>query len=382
MRYLKAIRASVVRFCYLIHGSVGVFLTVYLTQNSYYWFTAAALILCMIEIILTFKCNEGGEWRWFTPMILIYLSLVIPIVWVLEYTMLELRIEVMNRTQSDKCPVFLEQVLVNPCKEPSTIFCSILLQDIYNQKLRISTTYQQTLMLTLIVGRWVVPKGGLTQDELSQLLLVYVGIAADMLEFSSETMKLEDIACRREIFTVILCVWSWSTLQFSLCLTSKKRRRRIQVRELKFGKDTRLHSGMHKLKAYLCHAEIWALMTDVILQDAPYLVTRVYILCNFNAVNQSLIFFTCKNALLLMLQFYRLYVVINVNRRERKRGSSYRVTECGINGAEENVPKDGINCQIGVPKYKQDSAQSVQMAIYTISSKQALPLDGNVHGDR
>lgn len=37
-------------------------------------------------------------------------------------------------------------------------------------------------MVILIVGRWLLPKGELTRDQLSQLLLVYIGMAADIIE--------------------------------------------------------------------------------------------------------------------------------------------------------------------------------------------------------
>ena len=42
---------------------------------------------------------------------------------------------------------------------------------------------EQFLMLILIIGRWMLPKGDLTRDQLSQLLLVYIGTAADIIEF-------------------------------------------------------------------------------------------------------------------------------------------------------------------------------------------------------
>lgn len=48
---------------------------------------------------------------------------------------------------------------------------------------------QQQLIFVLILGRWMLPKGKLTRDQLSQLLLVYIGIAADILEFSTEGLK-------------------------------------------------------------------------------------------------------------------------------------------------------------------------------------------------
>lgn len=46
-----------------------------------------------------------------------------------------------------------------------------------------ATVIEQFLMLILIIGRWMLPKGGLTRDQLSQLLLVYIGTAADIIEF-------------------------------------------------------------------------------------------------------------------------------------------------------------------------------------------------------
>lgn len=44
-------------------------------------------------------------------------------------------------------------------------------------------TLEQLLLLLLILGRWMLPKGKLTHDQLSQLLLVYIGTAADIVEF-------------------------------------------------------------------------------------------------------------------------------------------------------------------------------------------------------
>ena len=48
----------------------------------------------------------------------------------------------------------------------------------------------QVLLLLLIIGKWFLPiGGGVTRDELSQLLLIFVGTAADILEFTSETLS-------------------------------------------------------------------------------------------------------------------------------------------------------------------------------------------------
>lgn len=53
-------------------------------------------------------------------------------------------------------------------------------------------TLEQLLLLLLILGRWLLPKGKLTHDQLSQLLLVYIGTAADIVEFF-EAFKEEEV---------------------------------------------------------------------------------------------------------------------------------------------------------------------------------------------
>lgn len=48
----------------------------------------------------------------------------------------------------------------------------------------------QILLILLILGKWFLPVAGdLTRDQLSQLLLMFVGTAADILEFTSETLS-------------------------------------------------------------------------------------------------------------------------------------------------------------------------------------------------
>lgn len=62
-----------------------------------------------------------------------------------------------------------------------------------------ATVIEQFLMLILIIGRWLLPKGDLTREQLSQLLLVYIGTAADIIEFfdSFKVLRLHFIALFR-----------------------------------------------------------------------------------------------------------------------------------------------------------------------------------------
>ena len=47
----------------------------------------------------------------------------------------------------------------------------------------------QTLLFVLVIGRWLLPKGDITRNQLSQLLLVFIGVGADILEFATGLQK-------------------------------------------------------------------------------------------------------------------------------------------------------------------------------------------------
>ncbi len=165
---------------------------------------------------------------------------------------------------------------------------------------------EQVLFFLLIMGRWLLPKGQLSRDQLSQLLLVYVGIAADSLEFSLETLKIPQVLCDFLLIAIILGVWSWSLLQFTLVLTSVSAPR---PRMAATKKSKSFFGGC-------CENEIWALIITMFLQDAPYLAVRLYLIAGLRVVNQMMVFFTIKNGILVILQLYRMFVLCCVPKEQ------------------------------------------------------------------
>lgn len=83
---------------------------------------------------------------------------------------------------------------------------------------------EQCLMLVLIIGRWMLPKGDLTRDQLSQLLLVYIGTAADIIEFF-DSIKDDKVNTNKLFCLLVMSIWSWSLLQFTFVLTATKGRK-------------------------------------------------------------------------------------------------------------------------------------------------------------
>lgn len=153
----------------------------------------------------------------FCPSVFLYLSSVVPAIWLLELNKMERRFRmVTGEDVALRPPNFreLDKILGNQFKLP---------------EIRVDsgtwiTLIEQFLMLILIIGRWLLPKGDLTRDQLSQLLLVYIGTAADIIEFF-DSFKDNTIANERLLVFLTLGIWSWSLLQFTIVLSATRARK-------------------------------------------------------------------------------------------------------------------------------------------------------------
>lgn len=80
---------------------------------------------------------------------------------------------------------------------------------------------EQTTMLMMILGRWLLPTvQGMTKDSLSQLLLVNLAMCADIIEFF-DILKLGFVKSSPTLIATILCLWTWSLMQFPFNTMSK-----------------------------------------------------------------------------------------------------------------------------------------------------------------
>lgn len=163
------------------------------------------------------KCIES--FRRFCPSVFLYLSSVVPAIWLLELDKMDRRLKRMTGDDAAlRPPNFkdLDKILGNQFK--------IKIPTIQVDTSTWITLIEQFLMLILIVGRWMLPKGDLTRDQLSQLLLVYIGTAADIIEFF-DSFKDSTIANDRLLVFLTLGIWSWSLLQFTIVLSATRARK-------------------------------------------------------------------------------------------------------------------------------------------------------------
>ncbi|CAL1540750.1 unnamed protein product [Lymnaea stagnalis] len=164
---------------------------------------------------------------------------------------------------------------------------------------------EQMLLLILIVGRWLLPKGEITREQLSQLLLVYIGMAADIIELF-EAFKENTVRENKLLTIVILALWTASLVQFTFVVTATK------------SKKSRASVALPVNSEGCCPVEVViSIFISVSLQDAPFLVLRLLLIFRYDVLSYTNIFFTCKNTLVLVLQMYRLYVLFTERPKEQ-----------------------------------------------------------------
>ncbi|XP_076055285.1 transmembrane protein 26-like [Oratosquilla oratoria] len=300
------VKAVVTRIIFGIHGLLAIWRVTSIKEDPYYWYLFLSLLLLFFEGVFTIAIKANQEWKWFCPSVFFYLTSVVPAIWLLELDKFYLRVALreervhLNATSSSSTSD------TNPDLEETLVKIGIDLPvKVANLSAEMWVTIiEQFLMLVLIIGRWMLPLGDLTRDELSQLLLVYIGTAADIIEFF-DSFKDERVAYDEVLVLMVLSIWSWSLMQFTLVLTATKgRQTRMSV--LSSEDQTEEDSALQQM---FCSIDVWAILINIILQDAPFLAFRMLLIFHYRIISYMNVFFTAKNTLVIALQFYRLVVV-------------------------------------------------------------------------
>lgn len=296
IRVFSCFKAVLTRLLFMVHSTVAIWRVTVVKDEPTYWLLTVAMVLMIVELLVIIIKRKGAEWKWYCPSFLLYLLCVVPAIWVLELTNVD-NIK-NNRTSSESTNVSLSDLGVN-----------------FDFSITLSSGewalyIEQALLVLLIIGRWLLPKGELTRDELSQLLLVYLSLAADIIDFFGIIGTfLESNGALPEMYFIyiIIGVWSWSLLQFTFVLTASKGRGK------NMSQDRETDEQEAKRKRRTCcrcwGTEISSILTTVFLQDLPFFIVRMVSMIHFKLVNYTMVFFVSKNVLVLMLQFYRLVIL-------------------------------------------------------------------------
>uniref|UniRef100_A0AAZ3Q744 Uncharacterized protein n=1 Tax=Oncorhynchus tshawytscha TaxID=74940 RepID=A0AAZ3Q744_ONCTS len=195
---VKFICAVVTRSLFLLISLIGVWRVVWVKNNALYWFLTILYLPLVIEMILTLKRKKLQDYKWFSPAIFLFLISIIPSLWILELHHQQ------NKATDSRCDKLdsSENIksLLNMWRGNSTNGSETLLQVVSLLSSVCANDWilalHQTLLILLVIGKWLLPvAGGVTRDELSQLLLLFVGTAADILSSPETLLDSVDIIC-------------------------------------------------------------------------------------------------------------------------------------------------------------------------------------------
>ena len=189
-----------------------------------------------------------------------------------------------------------------------------------------SLLLNQSMMILLIIARWLMPKGDLSRDQLSALLLYYLGTASDIVDFFSVLSEDEKNLLNVTFVYTILVTWSWSMVQFIFVVTmtaagseeQEEDEEAMLFKQVAFNKSTenllkqKKPSCPQRVKKKLIgivSSEAWAICISMVMQDGPFAIVRVICLFYWGIRTYTNYFFTFKNVLVFCLQIYRLVAV-------------------------------------------------------------------------
>ena len=171
---------------------------------------------------------------------------------------------------------------------------------------------QQSMLFILVLGRMILPRGNLSREELSQLLFVFIGSGSDVVEFFV-VFDEPEFRTKSTLRYATLIIWSVSLLQFALVLTSAKGSRKIRLGTQRYFKTNPNQKSLFGI-------EIISLWVSIVLMDGPYFCLRLYAMVEFQVLSYGIVFFTCKNALMLVLLFYRMCIIcVKLRSREKRK---------------------------------------------------------------
>lgn len=186
-----------------------------------------------------------------------------------------------------------------------------------------------SLLLLVIVGRWVLPKGITSRSNLSQLLLIYMSIASDIVDLLT-IFNEEQVLSSQRMLIATLVVLSWSLLQFAtnMSAASKNNNRSANLDSFRqvLRKRRRRRIFLFYSMQILFENDAWYLYElNLMSCSAIQLSLRLVAVIKFGVRSYSTLFFTCKNGIILFLQFYRLIAIVSENDNNDS-GSFYPAT--------------------------------------------------------
>ncbi|KAL8565555.1 hypothetical protein ACOMHN_049531 [Nucella lapillus] len=284
MAVFNRAKAFMVRGVLFLHFALVVW-RVTVSWSDHYWLLASAILPFLVEGAYTIVKRAGLEWRLFSLCFFFYLCATLPGIWLLEIKK--------TITYQDQNYTRVEDIVVSGVEIPVRLSPNTWV-----------LVAEEMMLYLMILGRWFLPRGGVGREQLTQLLFGFVGIASDIMELFS--LFDEDPGVRHNTLLTycILGVWSLSVFQFTLTFASAHRPRRARGLRLSTEDPDKQH------RRSVLRVELLATVLSMLMQDGPFLVVRLYTMITFQVITYSLVFFTSKNVLVILLLVYKIFLLL------------------------------------------------------------------------
>lgn len=147
------------------------------------------------------------------------------------------------------------------------------------------------MVFLLVLGYWLLPREGQKRTELSEVLLQYLAMASDIMELYA-LFDDDGVLTDTGLTYGILAVWSISFIQFVIV---------PDVLKTSTEEESEVKSVWKELREPL---------TAFFLQDAPFLSLRISVMARLNLITHSLVFFQLKNILAIIIQLYKISLML------------------------------------------------------------------------
>ena len=174
--------------------------------------------------------------------------------------------------------------------------------------------------------------------------MVYLGMGSDIMEllvlFEEDYVLEDDIA-----IYATLVVWTISLLQFTVVLTTKSEGNKSVEEDL--GDQSDGNAPSNCVKCSCCASEIWSICVTMFMQDGPFLSLRLYVIIKNLTLSYTVLFFTLKNLLMLMIQTYRLFVIGCCHKDSKRKKTKQKNTkhQMGLKNVTQGPKISGTKVQ-------------------------------------
>ncbi|CAF3355477.1 unnamed protein product [Rotaria socialis] len=319
---VNILQATIVRLGFCTHNLIATYFLYDDIKDYWCLLNLSGTIFLIIELAVTIIERQGLEPKWFSPSFLIFILTSMPSLWLLEVRRVAQRRLAFSTNDNESNTESFDQFIFRMGTD-EIVPSQALPHNILTKTLRINVNSETkimglelSLLLLIIIGRWLLPKGATSRSNLSQLLLVYMSIASDIVDLLTIFNEHQVLSSQR-MLVAILVVLSWSLLQFATNMTAaNKNARSTALDNFRFSIKKRQRSRMLflYLMQRLFENDAWDLHElNLMSCSAVQLALRLVAVIKFEVRSYSILFFTCKNSIILFLQVYRVVAIITEN---------------------------------------------------------------------